>query len=179
MKLVLVRHLATTWNLDGRLQGHRDIPLAPLDSAARTALESLRASLVTHGPFDAIFCSTLQRTRQTAELCGFEAVREDPLLDELDFGKWEGARREEFLASEGDAWRSHPETLAFGETMRAFEARVRHWMSLHKGSASVLAFGHGAWMRAARAISETGQITTMNRSELVNSAVLILRPPSD
>jgi broad specificity phosphatase PhoE len=174
MKLVLVRHLPTAWNREGRLQGRRDIPLESLDGAAHRALPAQAALAARHGPFDRVTCSTLQRTRQTAELFGYAHAQPDPLLDELDFGTWEGALKADFMTIHGHAWLHAPEKLSLGEPVASLGARVSAFIDQNLASNAVLAFGHGAWIRAARALHETGSISAMNQRELENSEVVVL-----
>jgi glucosyl-3-phosphoglycerate phosphatase len=78
-RLVLWRHGQTEWNVDGRGQGHLDIPLDDVGrdqaKAAATRLASLRPT--------AIISSDLSRAYETAlalaELTGLE-VQRDPAL---------------------------------------------------------------------------------------------------
>jgi 2,3-bisphosphoglycerate-dependent phosphoglycerate mutase len=88
-ELWLVRHGQTDWNLQGRYQGHADIPLnkAGLSQAKALAEELLGQS------FNAIFCSDLQRASTTAEIVGAKlgiTVTRDKRLREIDQGDWEG-----------------------------------------------------------------------------------------
>ena len=52
-------------------------------------------------PFDLILASTLKRTQQTAQMYGMNVVIE-PLLDELDFGEFEGRPKEELIRELGE-----------------------------------------------------------------------------
>lgn len=174
MKLVLVRHLATAWNREGRLQGRRDIPVEPVAESALPVLRERAESIAQYGPFDHVMCSTLQRTRQTAELFGYPEAELDPLLDELNFGPWEGAPRSEFIALHGEAWLHAPETLALGETVTSLAERILAFVNKRRELRAVLVFGHGAWIRAARALHETGKVTTMNLRDVGNSEVIVL-----
>jgi len=91
MRLFLVRHGQTSWNISGRTQGHTDTSLDPtgLDQARMLG----RAFEGVH--VDRLLCSDLARCTETAEPVSkalglpFEP-RED--LRERAFGEWEGAR---------------------------------------------------------------------------------------
>lgn len=88
VRLVIVRHSKTAWNIAGRVQGMSDIPLAPeSEEATRAAGRKLCP------PPDAAFCSPLKRARRTAELLlegsGVVPVS-DPRLEERNFGELEG-----------------------------------------------------------------------------------------
>jgi probable phosphoglycerate mutase len=92
--LLLVRHGQSTWNAEGRWQGHADPPLS------ETGLRQARAAAPALAGFDAVWCSDLVRARQTAEGCGPPevAVDEDPGLRERDVGSWTGLTRDEIEA---------------------------------------------------------------------------------
>ena len=62
IRLLLVRHGQSTWNALGRWQGQADPPLT--DIGRRQAAEASAAI----GAVDAIFSSTLERARVTAEI---------------------------------------------------------------------------------------------------------------
>lgn len=64
MRLYLVRHGETTWNLQSRFQGWSDNPLSPRgEEQARELAEQLHSV-----PFDAAYSSGLIRARRTAEI---------------------------------------------------------------------------------------------------------------
>jgi probable phosphoglycerate mutase len=174
VKLVLVRHLPTRWNLEARLQGRRDIPIEPLHDDARGNLLEVGAALKQLGPFDCVYTSPLCRAHQTAKAFGYANAIIEPLLSEISFGEWEGALREDFFAVHGEAWMHHPETLSFAEPMSALADRIRLFVEKNRIHERVLGFGHGAWIRAARAIHDTGNLSTMNQTSLGNSAVVTL-----
>jgi broad specificity phosphatase PhoE len=89
MRVFLVRHGQTAWNIGGRAQGHTDIPL---DEAGLTQAACLwRAFEGVH--IERVLSSDLMRARQTAE--GLASVCERPIqylreLRERSFGDWEG-----------------------------------------------------------------------------------------
>jgi broad specificity phosphatase PhoE len=88
-ELWLVRHGQTDWNLEGRYQGHYDIPLnaVGLQQASRLAEKLAGES------FDAIYCSDLLRARVTAETVAERLsmpVILLPGLREINQGDWQG-----------------------------------------------------------------------------------------
>lgn len=91
VKLIVVRHAKTLWNLSGKIQGRSDIPLA---DESRTAARALGETLLTT-PIDAAYSSPLSRAFDTAELilsprkCGNKVIKDERLL-ERDFGDYEG-----------------------------------------------------------------------------------------
>jgi len=97
MKLYVVRHGETDWNVAKRWQGHADIPLNALGHAqARETAEALRGI-----PFTAIVSSPLSRASQTADaiaaLVGLP-VETEPLLIERNVGEMSGRTVEQWRA---------------------------------------------------------------------------------
>jgi probable phosphoglycerate mutase len=91
IRLGLIRHARTPWNLEKKIQGSTDIPLSPegKEEAARWG------ELLKPEPFDAILSSPLIRARETALILSDKMgtpVFHEPDLREQDFGDWEGQR---------------------------------------------------------------------------------------
>lgn len=89
-RLLLVRHGESTWNVEGRWQGHADPPLSVAGAGQARAAAAALAGVA------AVWCSDLVRARQTAELCapaGLE-VHVDRRLRERDVGAWTGLTRD-------------------------------------------------------------------------------------
>src|SRR6185295_826414 len=92
---VFIRHGETDWNVEGRLQGQRDIALN--DVGRRQAAEAGRRlrDIVVPAAMPWLV-SPLWRTRETAEIArgaiGLDprGYRLDAELRELTFGAWEG-----------------------------------------------------------------------------------------
>jgi len=87
--LYLIRHGQTDWNLEGRWQGHADVPLNKNGrlQAAEIALSLASADLA------AIYSSDLQRALDTAQAISAAAALEvqiDPRLREIHQGDWQG-----------------------------------------------------------------------------------------
>ncbi|MEX0964852.1 MAG: histidine phosphatase family protein [Pseudohongiellaceae bacterium] len=88
MELHLIRHGETDWNKERRVQGQSESQLTELGIQQATGL----GQRLQHIPFDKIYCSSSQRTRQTAEHA-FPGTGEIIYLDELReifLGPWEG-----------------------------------------------------------------------------------------
>ena len=95
----LIRHGETDWNLDGRWQGHTDIPLNAIGRAQAQRLAARLGASDTH--FDAIYSSDLQRAWETAMIVGTGLhIAPQPLqaLREIDVGAWSGLTREQLIA---------------------------------------------------------------------------------
>lgn len=84
-----LRHGQTAWNVEGRFQGHTDIPLNALGLAqAREA-----AKILAQCPVDLIIASPLIRARKTAEIVAEQLNKPllvDDELKERHFGRFEG-----------------------------------------------------------------------------------------
>lgn len=110
--LCLIRHGETTWNREGRWQGHADPGLTEtgLEQARRLA-EALAAEHRIR-PWQRLYSSDLARAATTAGLIGEVlglGLEVDRRLRELDVGAWAGLTRAE-IAIRDDA------------TLRAFES---------------------------------------------------------
>jgi probable phosphoglycerate mutase len=92
--LLVVRHGETAWNVEGRIQGHRDSPLTPAGVAqARAVAERLRGERLS-----ALFGSDLGRAVETARHVADAtrlALRLHPGLRERAYGVFEGLTWEE------------------------------------------------------------------------------------
>jgi len=92
----LIRHGETDWNLNGRCQGHTDVPLN--DIGLQQAKRLARRLYEERVHFDVLYSSDLTRAYQTAWEIGAilkVAVELLPPLREIDMGNWSGLTREE------------------------------------------------------------------------------------
>jgi probable phosphoglycerate mutase len=127
--IYLARHGETSWNREGRWQGHTDIALNDAGLAQARALgEFLRA----HG-IGRIYASDLARARQTAEavaaILGVTEIVVDAALRERSFGIFEGLTRSECEQRHPEHWRSYrsdPSLVPPGaESQDTLAARMR------------------------------------------------------
>jgi glucosyl-3-phosphoglycerate phosphatase len=144
VKLVLWRHGQTTYNLERRFQGQRDVPLneTGLEQARRAApyLAALRP--------DAIWSSDLIRASATAEVLASMTglpIQLEKDLRERGGGSWEGKTAVEIAAEYPEAYASW--TPPDGETAvsvadRASAALLRI-ADAHPGGSLVVVVGHG------------------------------------
>jgi phosphoserine phosphatase len=92
--LYLIRHARSTWNAEGRMQGHAD---PPLDDLGREQARSL-ADRLQHETFHAMYSSPLARARETAEIIAAPhslPIRFDDRLKERRLGEWRGLTGDE------------------------------------------------------------------------------------
>lgn len=117
--LILVRHGATAYNAEGRLQGRLDVPLA--DAGAAQARAAGAALAADYGAPDALLASPLARAWDTARLMG-EAFGVEPSAEEAltqrSYGAWEGLTWDEVRSG----W---PEE--FARRAAALDPRVPGW----------------------------------------------------
>jgi broad specificity phosphatase PhoE len=94
--IYFVRHGETDWNLEGRLQGQKDIPLNDVGRVQAEEAGRRLQALVPNVEDLAYVASPMGRTRETMErlreAIGLhpESYRLDDRLVELTFGSWEG-----------------------------------------------------------------------------------------
>ena len=153
--LVFVRHGLTEWNAAGRIQGRRDIPLAPgvRDSLATRRLPN------RFGERCRWVSSPLLRARETAHALGAVDLEIEPRLVEMDWGEWEGrslpALREELGAEihEHEARGLDFETPA-GDSPRRVRERLRPWLrEIAEAGRPVAAVSHKGVGRALLALA--------------------------
>lgn len=178
MQITLIRHLPTEWNKQRKLQGRQDIDISPITAEFKQGIEENKLILDRLAPFDAVLASCLKRTHQTAAAYGFE-VETDRLLDELDFGQFEGQPKGKLVQAYGEEWIDNPLELILGESLVDFEKRIGWFLKKYKQCNNILVFGHGSWIRAMISYFEHGHINRMNKMVLENNACVTLRGGSE
>lgn len=128
MRLIVVRHGETLYNMQGRFTGQLDVPLSALGVKQAAALGKHLATET----LGVIVSSDLQRARATAQAIASHhelPVEEDADLREITFGVWEGATYAEILARDAalvECWQADPTIHAppGGETIIQLHRRV-------------------------------------------------------
>ena len=126
--LVLVRHGETVWHAENRYAGRSDVALTKRGHEQAQALARWTAA----ADLDALWCSELRRSRETAAPCAAASglvPRVDPRLNEVDFGHGEGLTAYELrqrFPLEVDAFSDDPvgHPLPGAEDPRAATARA-------------------------------------------------------
>ena len=155
LRIILVRHGITEWNVAGRMQGQTDVPLS---------LEGLRqaeivAQRLARESIAAVYSSDLSRALVTAEAIAVHhrhSVIASPLLREYGLGDWEGMTEAEIIQSgdeellrnyRGDPVRHRPRS---GESLDAIWNRILavrdEIRSVHVGCTAVVV-GHGGSLK--------------------------------
>ncbi|MBM4762812.1 phosphoglycerate mutase family protein [Bacillus sp. B15-48] len=173
MQLTLIRHLPTDWNKKTWLQGKKDIGISSPSEALQHEIQRNVHLLKNKTPFDLILASTLKRTQQTAAVYGFQAKTE-ALLDELDFGPFEGQPKENLLNKYGHQWMKNPKSLILGENVTNLEIRIVEFLAKYQQHSNILIFGHGSWIRALKSYWKYGEINQMNTFTIDNNECITL-----
>jgi broad specificity phosphatase PhoE len=161
LTIYYIRHGETSWNLEGRLQGTRDIPLNDLGRSQATQAGSILAELLVRDGRDKasipFVASPLVRARATMELVrdALQLPPDDYALDdrlrEIGYGEWEGATLAEMKLADPafyahrltDKWSLAPEG---GETYASVQLRMRDWYD--SLLVDTVAVAHGGTARA-------------------------------
>jgi broad specificity phosphatase PhoE len=151
----ILRHAATGWNEQRRLQGLTDIELSDAGAADAAAWR-----LPPPASGWKRVCSPLKRARRTAELVQPSApVTIDSRLREMSFGSWEGRTVAELRATGGETFAA-AEALGLdfhppgGESPRLTMARIGDWIAgIAREGQPVVAVSHKAAIRALLALA--------------------------
>jgi probable phosphoglycerate mutase len=160
MRLALLRHGVTDWNRERRLQGRADVPLS---AAGAAAMAGLRLPRQLDGA--RIYCSPLQRARQTAALLGCAEPIVEPRLIEMDWGDYEGRTIAELRAGfDAPLAANEARGLDFrppgGESPREMQHRLRGWLAeVALGDRPAVAVTHKGVIRALLALAYDWDMT--------------------
>ena len=153
IRLALLRHGATAWNAEHRLQGRADIPLS---DAGLTQLRGHALPEAFRGR--QWFTSPLLRAVATAEALGIPASAE-PALTEMDWGAYEGHTPAELRATHGAAFAEN-EARGLdlqppgGESPRMVQMRLQPWLrQLARTGTDAGAVTHKGVIRALLALA--------------------------
>ena len=180
-KLVLVRHGETAWNVEGRIQGHLDIPLNEVGLAQAAAVgKRLRAD-----HFDAIYSSDLIRAYRTASPAVADPENDiirDPRLRERNLGVLQGLTGDEAAAMQPQAWKAFKSReaglpLAGGEALGEFSHRivgcVEELLDRHAGK-RVLIVTHGGALDAVYRHATRMPLSAIRDFPIYNASVNVV-----
>lgn len=165
-RVILVRHGESTFNVEGRVQGHLDESFLTEQGLA----DAHRVGEALNGiAFDAIYCSPLQRAGQTAgtihnALAAAPAIQVEEGLIEIGLPLWEGMLFDQVkteFPEQYQCWNSAPEKLcmelsgpdgsqSFYPVPALYEQATALWQKLlpqHEGQ-TILLVGHSGINRA-------------------------------
>ena len=179
MKLYIIRHGQTDWNIAKKIQGRQDIPL---NERGRYQAVCLKKAMENR-PVTAVFSSPQIRAMETAkEVASSSGSVVIPVKDlmEINYGSWEGKTEEELLQEDRalyEAWWSHPAETAppGGESIIQVNERCQKaWKEIKPqltGDAAIVAHGGllahfmeqllGSESVAASTVAHNASITTI------------------
>ncbi len=135
LKIILARHAETIWNEERRYIGRADLGLSRLGKDNSRLL----ASHLKNQPIIKIVSSSMKRATQTAEIVNLshhQDILRQPLLNEINFGIWEGLTHDEIVEQHPELvkrWFKDPFStdIPEGEPWRVFADRVwSGWLSV-------------------------------------------------
>ena len=191
MKLYIIRHGQTDWNIPKKIQGRQDIPLNERGHFQAQCL----GKAMENRPITAVFSSPQIRAMETAIAVASPAgVPVIPVRDlmEINYGVWEGKTEEELLRDDRalyEAWWSHPAETAppEGESINQVNERCRQaWKEIKPqltGDAAIVAHGGllahfmeqllGSESIAASTVAHNASITTIEYEPETERFVLV------
>lgn len=184
MRLYLVRHGQTDWNVQKRAQGHTD---RPLDSVGLQQAKMVGKAFLDH-PVSRILTSDLLRAKQTAEEVARRVklpVEVTPNLRERGFGEWEGqnfaeiAIRFGFEADFRGVTRNEvtpPGGESFVEVWQRLESVVEDVRNRNEDTAII---AHGGTCSLLMAMFLRGDVHLSNAFRFSNASINELEPRPD
>ena len=147
-RLLLLRHGETEWSRSGQHTSHTDLELTDAGvERAKLAAEAL-AELELVDPL--VMSSPMRRARQTAELAGLTVDEVSPLLQEWDYGDYEGLTTAQIRETVPD-WLIWTHGAKGGESVAAVTDRADAAVTLalqHMTSRDVVFVGHAHFSRS-------------------------------
>ena len=157
VKLLVIRHGKTDWNLNKKIQGRTDIALSQL---GREELAGRRVPDEFSG-FDWV-ASPLKRTQETAELLGASDLKLEPALIEMSWGEWEGETLKVLHEKYGAEFRYNEArglqmTPPGGESPADVVERLQPW--LKSLASDTIAVTHKGVIRAIKSLAYNWDMT--------------------
>jgi broad specificity phosphatase PhoE len=118
----------------------------------------------------------MQRALRTAQLAGYERPQVTPLLQEFDYGRYEGLTTKQIRESD-PGWDIYRDGCPHGESPAQVYARAERFIALvtSRGEGRALAFGHGHMLRAIAVAWIGADITIATHLQLDVATLDILR----
>lgn len=171
MRVYLIRHGETDWNLEGKLQGREDIPLN--DNGIRQA-ELCAKAFIGIG-IKTIITSPLMRARRTAEIIaeiiGTNRITLDEGLIERDFGTLAGIPYDK---------RKYFDTFGIEEGIELWEDLSKRLIDCLRSNADkyihedIIMVSHGAAINAVVSVLTKGEMGS-GKTRLKNACISIIK----
>lgn len=174
--ILLARHGETDDNRPPlRFQGLRD---TPLNAAGRAQAVTLAERVAAEQAVSGLWCSTLSRARETAEVVGARIglePRADARFCEGDRGRWEGRLFADVEAAEPEAysaWRRPDPDWRFpgGESLLEHQRRVLEALAEVEDGALVVC--HGGSIRVVLCARDPRGLSAFHTWKVPNTAVV-------
>ena len=153
----LVRHGETVWNRDGRIQGHRHVPLTERGIAQAQQVAARLDGQVGGRIYSSDMGHAISTAQALAAATGVE-IRTDANLREFSYGEWEGLTMEQAKAHDPSIFatritgRNTAIAAPGGETTLELLERVRLFTNAarkrHSTDEGVTIVAHGGTIRA-------------------------------
>jgi probable phosphoglycerate mutase len=182
LKLLIVRHGESAWNVEGRYQGRRDAPLSLRGAEQARALARHLAGDVRLRPA-AIVASPLSRTLRTAQIVAESVsapVSTDERIIEICHGAWEGMLKGDVARRWPDmmlAWKERPDTVTFpgGESLADVQRRWRDFVGdLDRYAGPLLVVTHDVLVRLALLDAHARSLSALNEYSVENAALTLM-----
>lgn len=184
MRLYVVRHAQTAWNVAGIAQGHTDIPLDEVGQEQARCLGEAFKEI----PLDRIWCSDLARARQTA--LSLHQTTGAPIEERMDlrercFGEWEGLSYAEFTSYSQRVAQESGQTIfevapPGGESFADVWRRIQPFaVELESGIGNAAIVSHGGTCGLLLARLFQGNLATSRAFRLKNTSITELELRQD
>lgn len=167
----LVRHGQTDWNVQGKLQGHADIPLNDTGRAETIQLRDKLNEIV----FDVCFSSDLERAFETAQILNANRsliIKADPRLRGRHLRPWEGQMFSELLEFEARGQPLHNIESDEEIQKRVFPLLLE--IADNYAGSTILIVTHGCVIRSLLAHLLEGNWSSIQSMQIKNTAILQL-----
>ena len=188
MRVFVVRHGETDWNVEGRFQGQMDTKL----NARGVKQAELLAERLKNHKFDAVLTSPLSRARVTAEMiaakAGIPEVTIIKELTEINHGDWEGCLADEISSKWPEIlkkWHTNPEMVKMpgvtGESLEDIGKRcvLASERALFQYEGDVLLASHDAVIKVLLCRWLDAPLSSFWRFQIPNCSITVVEFLSD
>lgn len=181
LTLYVTRHGETEWNIQNRMQGHKDSNLSAYGLSQTLVLRRNMEDIV----FDKIIASPSGRTIQTAELLRHNRllpIEKDNRLMEIGLGDWEGRTHEEIEELDPIQFRNfwdHPSSYEnpngenFLQVMERVQGFLLELYETHTAG-NLLVVTHGVVLKVMMSIVNNQSIASLWEQPVIENNKLVI-----